>query len=558
MKNYKIKFSNLISALQSFRCELAVNWDNRIWAMVFLFFAILIFNFVFITVEILNSEIAVHSVLFNTTIINQFKHYNSSNTSDKKVDSTENVSKSNSTLEDKSGSTSENAIGGSNISEFKILKIIKNLLTLKLITKIQIRHYLQISCLIIPFYYLIIYTFTPLYLSNYTTFNNLLTLKPLLISTITHYLQILTVSILTHFIFLKLINYNLLGVKLNAWFNKDLKNNLNKYTFYYFVIIVILSLILKHNINILHLEEIIVQTKIGDIDVTINGNYLNYIFDNLGDAAVFGFGSRLSYAIIAKAKINTAAKIGITISSGITYFSGYKIIKNLTYNPSIMPDPNITATITLKNVSLNTTTNYTLSQHPYLDLFLGTNPSTYINNADLKIRRSHLNGFKIISSEIDLSNSPILSRVIKINPDFLKNTLENEFLKKSINKQSNLNIWSPLEENPDLISWLTSVLKDILVLESAGIYLLLMLGIIFICKLLSKNLEFKFISNITFLKWPIGSYIKKFLNWYINLWQKSSNFWIFFIIFTLLFSNCITTYSLIRILLKLKDLSGHN
>ena len=92
--------------------------------MVFLFCAILIFNFVFTTVEILNSEIAVHSALFNTTIINQFKHYNSSNTSAKKVDSTENVSKSNSTLEDKSGSTSENK--GSNISEFKIMKIIKN------------------------------------------------------------------------------------------------------------------------------------------------------------------------------------------------------------------------------------------------------------------------------------------------------------------------------------------------------------------------------------------------------------------------------------------------
>lgn len=122
------------------------------------------------------------------------------------------------------------------------------------------------------------------------------------------------------------------------------------------------------------------------------------------------------------------------------------------------------------------------------------------------------------------------------------------------NTSSSFCAWSPLENNDNNVALLIDVIKDHLVLEIIGIYLLFMLGIIFICKLLRNNLELKFLSNIIIFKWPIGSYIKRFINWYINLWQKSSNIWIFFIIFNLIVFHCITTYSLFRILKFLNDI----
>ena len=79
------------------------------------------------------------------------------------------------------------------------------------------------------------------------------------------------------------------------------------------------------------------------------------------------------------------------------------------------------------------------------------------------------------------------------------------------------------------------------------IYLLLMLLLIFICKLVLQNKNFNFVN-----KYPLGNYINKFLTKYISIWQTSGNIWIFFILTCVIISNIASILSLSHLITILK------
>ena len=124
------------------------------------------------------------------------------------------------------------------------------------------------------------------------------------------------------------------------------------------------------------------------------------------------------------------------------------------------------------------------------------------------------------------------------------------------NPYSPWTINSPYESESGLISFLIDNLTDHLYLAIISIYLLLMLLLIFICKfILSKDIEFKRISKIKIFKFNLGEKIAKLLTWYISIWQKSSYFWIFFIITTLIIFNGTFVISFYIMLDILKSIS---
>jgi hypothetical protein len=149
---------------------------------------------------------------------------------------------------------------------------------------------------------------------------------------------------------------------------------------------------------------------------------------------------------------------------------------------------------------------------------------------------------KIIEADSDLS--PILKEIKKSNPNW--GTSESQDV-----------ILSPLEnENNQILNFLIDSLTDKFIINVCTVYLLIMLTIIFICKfILNKQIEIKFLNKIKIFNIEIGSKINHLINWYINIWQTSSNFWIFFILFILIFGNTSSLYILYKVLYVLKKIT---
>lgn len=77
---------------------------------------------------------------------------------------------------------------------------------------------------------------------------------------------------------------------------------------------------------------------------------------------------------------------------------------------------------------------------------------------------------------------------------------------------------SPYENESELINILIEFLTDNLYLCVISIYLLLMLSLIFICKLLlSTDINFVKLSKIKFLNYNLGEKIAKLLVLYISM-----------------------------------------
>lgn len=108
---------------------------------------------------------------------------------------------------------------------------------------------------------------------------------------------------------------------------------------------------------------------------------------------------------------------------------------------------------------------------------------------------------------------------------------------------------SPLESNNSLTQFVLEALNNQLVINYVTVYLLLMLLIILICKfILNKDIKFNSLD-----KYPFGIYINKLLTKYISVWQKIGNFWIFFILISLIFFNFVVTISTNHLILLLNN-----
>src|SRR5580658_5395839 len=86
-------------------------------------------------------------------------------------------------------------------------------------------------------------------------------------------------------------------------------------------------------------------------------------------------------------------------------------------------------------------------------------------------------------------------------------------------------------------------LNNYFILEFVSVYLLVMMLIIFTCKLLiDKNIQFDGVK-----KYPLGHYIYIFLTKYISLWRTSVNLWIYFILLSVIIFHLTIIYSLYHI-----------
>lgn len=217
-------------------------------------------------------------------------------------------------------------------------------------------------------------------------------------------------------------------------------------------------------------------------------------------------------------------------------------------------------------VATGFTLNYKLIEH-YSKGYSSTNDSSTV--AKVMVDEANI---RVSLSPRDNYNS-LLKKFIEDNPPFQKLKIWNEKYKdsifnvdikedenidalehiKSINSENaskdSIIVNSPLEPG-DFNSWLLDILNTQLLLHYVILYLLIMLGIIFICRfVLDKNIQFKPLSENRLLK-----FIFKLINNYINIWKTSSDFWVFLILSSLIIFTITSIFSFTQIISILSNI----
>nr|UEX92945.1 hypothetical protein [Marasmiellus scandens] len=344
-------------------------------------------------------------------------------------------------------------------------------------------------------------------------------------------------SFIVNSILIFLIECKVFGSKIYSLLIEISKTKYNAFLFFinYFVFVYILILVLKYNINIIYLDEVSVNVTVNGVDANISGDILRLIKETFGDVVVFTTGSRLAYLIVSKnSGLGIGPKIGITLFSGAGGVLSYRIVDRVSSRNSVSNPVILNGELRVENIHFQATGNYEIEKHPVLSYLFGMNKSCSINNVDKTFTVSkNIDGISTLK-EVSSSNSKgVIESLSENNPDWAS-------------KFHNFKLNSPYEDETGIISLIIDNLSDHLSLTIISIYLLLMLLLIFICKLvLSNDLYLKRISNLKLFKGYVGSKISKFLIWYISIWQKSSSVWIFFIIIMLLMFNVVSLYSII-------------
>jgi hypothetical protein len=377
--------------------------------------------------------------------------------------------------------------------------------------------------------------------SHYTTiFQSFLSIGTYINQTLilgSHYIELIIYSFIFNFILLKLINYNLFGVEIKKNVYKLL--NLKLFFIYYFIFIFLLIFIIKLNIIYLDSKDVIVKANVSNVEINVSGKMLSELLSGFGDIAAFGVGARIALAAAAKHQMSVGSKIGISITSGGFTAGGLNILRKANYTSELL-EKGVSAKVVLNDVTFSSQVDYNVPQHPILDLFFGTGATFNKEKIKASFKCYEIGDKKII--EVDNDLSPILKEIKKTNPNW--GTTDSQDV-----------ILSPLENNNEIIDFLIDSLTDLFVMIVGTVYLLLMLTIIFICKIaINKEIEIKFLTKLKIFNIEIGSKINNFINWYINIWQKSSNFWIFLILFVLIFGNTCSLYFLYKILYLLKKI----
>ena len=368
-------------------------------------------------------------------------------------------------------------------------------------------------------------------------------------------------SFIVNSILLILIDKNIFGSKIKIWvenvFNSSSRTRKTAICIYYFVFVYVLIFVVRYNMSTIYLDTVKVNVVINGVEADITGDILATAREVFGDATVFLGSARLAYLILAKnPALGAYSKIGISIvGGGGTGFTTYRIISRTSNYFGENRELVLNGNLKLGNVVVNTTGNYAnIPQHPVLDFLFGMNKSVSVNNIGDKFTTRNYQGQTILESNSEINtNSGIIRALYESNPNW-KNNFENHIPTDNPYKPWTIN--SPYESESGLISFLIDNLTDHLILAIISTYLLLMLLIIFICKLLlSKNIEFQRLSSIKIFKWPLGEQISKLLTWFISIWQQSSSFWIFFIIIILIISNGASLFSFYTMLIILKNTS---
>ena len=320
----------------------------------------------------------------------------------------------------------------------------------------------------------------------------------------------------------------------------------------YFVFVYILIFIVKYNINIIYLDTVKVDVTINGVDASITGEFLAAAKEICGDTAVFLGSARLAYLIISKnSALSSFSKIGIVLASGGGGLTSYRVIdRSLNYIGVERNEVVLNGNLKLDSVNVITSGNYKIPDHPVLDLLFGMNKGFNYNNAHQQFKVITNNEGTTILKGTDTTG--IINALDNHNPNWKSQFYNNVPSGNSLNPF----ISSPYENEASLISFLIENLTDHFYLSIITIYLLLMLLLIFICKLiLNSDIGFTKLSKIKIFKWNLGEKIAKLLTLFISIWTKSSSFWIFLIIIMLIIFNGVSLFSIFTMLKILKNIS---
>jgi len=342
--------------------------------------------------------------------------------------------------------------------------------------------------------------------------------------------NIFLVSLILHFCIFYSLNIGIVGKSFKNQFSNLFSNN--KFLFFlvpYFVSLLIFY-ILNYNIIYLDNKDVIVTAIIDKAEVELTGQFFNQVLENVGTAAVFAAGARIAAVLVAKQPIGIFPKLGIIGGTGSGFSISYKMINNSipstnSANMSI-PTGHLKLKVELSNLK-NELTN---------DNFNSVLTKLFGNSNSLKDLK--INDYNIINTEkfIEVKGnlkqtSKILDEVEKLEPNW-----DNNLINSSLEKGDLLNF--PFKDE------IIHNLSLNLTLHYVMIYLMFMLFIIVTSKvIIDNNIQFDNIKS-----YPLGKYIHYFLIKYTTMWGKRANLWIYFILFSLIFFTCVSTYSISLIL----------
>nr|YP_009710669.1 hypothetical protein [Amanita muscaria]QFZ98618.1 hypothetical protein [Amanita muscaria] len=210
----------------------------------------------------------------------------------------------------------------------------------------------------------------------------------------------------------------------------------------------------------------------------------------------------------------------------------------------------------LKN-KLNITLKSNIKLITFISFFFFLLASLYLNM--YKLHLDNTEKLNNVTNQITINgnteaSSKILNELEKLDTNwkdklFVKSPLENG---DPINNFfiDNFFIKSPLENGDPITNFFIETLTDNLILHFIILYFIVILTIIIICKLnLPKEPQFPKINSL-----PFGNLIHKLLTYYISVWQISSHFWIYLILFFLFLFNLGSLISITKMLIYFKSL----
>ena len=349
-----------------------------------------------------------------------------------------------------------------------------------------------------------------------------------LINIIIHYVvkffNLFIFSLLFHTIFLFLTKLGLFGQKLKKKIIQILTYNpISLYVLYFFVILLIIFYI-NYNVIYCDSDNITFTTVIQNLEITLSGGVLNDVFRTLGNVGVFTAGARISAAIVSKQKMGTLPKVGIIGSTAAGFTMVFQIINTqFTGNSSLIPS---SITVNLSQVK------------PTIP---NTSPEAWNN-----LISSFFGGIKIEGK------IPLLNNTIRGNPEQISKVIEQLDLMNP--NWRDLFINSPLElgdHSNSLVSFLFTSLSNSLYLHYINLYLIIMLIIIFTCKyIIDRNINLLPIKKIFG-----GKYLYLGLTKYLSFWRNSVNFWLYYIMFSLLIFNLASCYSIYQAITALNSIN---
>jgi hypothetical protein len=305
----------------------------------------------------------------------------------------------------------------------------------------------------------------------------------------------------------------------------------------------------------------VIKIVINDSQIVTTGPLLINLMLTLGSACVFAASYIIVAGILTKQSLSVLTKYGFITGGWISTTVFYRIACN---NVPLQPtgEAIIKTGPILVNFE-NSSNNNNLSNLPnsvneqntstgLLELynkFTMTKTQLTENTVNLNNGTSQItnNGNTDASSEI-------LNELEKLDPNWkdnliVKSPLENgEALNNFI--IDNFFIKSPLENGEAITKIFIETLTDNLILHFIILYFIVALTIIIFCKFnLPKNPQFPKIKSL-----PFGNLIHKLLTQYITVWQISSSFWIYYLLFFLFLFNLGSIISLTKMLIYFQSL----